>query len=70
MSGKVCRCEVLYEYDEPLLQYRIISKVYFDKKNRVVKRLDFYDVPWNSIGDLDYSKTLGIYLTGFGIVAG
>lgn len=70
VSGKVCRCEVLYEYDEPLLQYRIISKVYFDKKNRVVKRLDYYDVPWNSIGDLDYSKTLGIYLTGFGIVAG
>lgn len=70
VSGKAWRCEVLYEYDEPLLQYRIISKVYYNKKDKVIKRLDFYDVPWNSIGELDYSRQLGIYLTRFGIVAG
>lgn len=71
VTGKPVRAEVLYEYDEPLLQYRILSKVYFDKKNQVVKRLDFYNnAPWNSIGEIDYSLKLGIYLTGFGIVAG
>lgn len=70
VSGKPVRAEVLYEYDEPLLQYRILSKVYYDKKNQVVKRLDNFNVPWNSIGEIDYSLKLGIYLTGFGIVAG
>ena len=70
VKGKPIRTEVLYEFDETLLQYRIISKVYFDKKDKVVKRLDFYNIPWNSIGDDDYSQKLGVYLTGFGIVAG
>ena len=70
VKGKVFRSEVLYEFDETLLQYRILSKVYFDKKDKVVKRLDYYDIPWNSIGDMDYSQKLGSYLTGFGIVAG
>ena len=70
VSGKPVRAEVLYEYNEPLLQYRILSKVYYDKKDKVIKRLDYFDTPWNSIGELDYSRELGIYLTGFGIVAG
>ena len=70
VRGKVFRSEVLYEYDETLLQYRIISKIYYDKKDKVIKRLNYYDVPWNSIGNLDYSRQLGIYLTRFGIVAG
>lgn len=70
VRGKVFRSEVLYEFDETLLQYRIISKIYYNKKDKVIKRLDYYDVPWNSIGNRDYSRALGIYLTHFGIVAG
>ncbi len=71
VSGKVFRCEALYEFDETLLQYRIISKIYYNKKDKVVKRIDFFDVPWNSVGDLDYSRKLGIYISNeFGITAG
>jgi hypothetical protein len=71
VSGKAWRCEVLYEFHETLLQYRIISKIYYNKKDKVLKRLNYYDVPWNSVGELDYSRTMGIYISNnFGVTAG
>lgn len=69
--GKPVRAEVLYEFDQPLLTYRIISKKYFDKNDMVVKEIHYYNAPWNQVGDFDYSLKLGIYMTeAFDIVAG
>lgn len=71
VSGKPVRAEVLYEFDEPLLTYRIISKKYYDKKDMVLKEIHYYNAPWNQVGDNDYSLKLGIYMTGaFHITAG
>ena len=71
VSGKPVRSEVLYEMDEPLLTYRIISKKYYDKNERVLKEINYYNAPWNQVGDFDYSLKLCIYMTGaFHIVAG
>ena len=69
--GKPTRMEVLYEFDEPLLTYRIISKKYYNKNEMVIKELIYYNAPWNQVGDFDYSLKLGIYMTGaFNITAG
>ena len=69
--GKPVRAEVLYEFDEPLLTYRIISKKYYSKDDVVLKEVLFYNAPWNQVGDNDYSLKLGIYMTGaFSITAG
>ena len=69
--GKPVRAEILYEFDEHLLNYRIIAKKYFDKKDIVVKESHYHNAPWNDVGDFDYSLKLGIYMTGaFNIVAG
>ena len=69
--GSPVRAEVLYEFDEPLLTYRIISKKYYDKKDRMLKEIIYYNAPWNQVGDDDYSLKLGIYMTGaFNITAG
>ena len=69
--GKAVRAEVLYEYDEPLLTYRIISKKYYDKNDKVLKEILYNYAPWNQIGDDDYSLKIGIYMTeAFDIVAG
>ena len=71
LSGKPVRAEVLYEFDEPLLTYRIIAKKYYDKDGLVIKEINYYNAPWNQVGDFDYSLKLGIYMTGaFDIVAG
>lgn len=71
VSGKPIRAEVLYEFDEPLLTYRIISKKYYDKNDKVVKEIHYYNAPWNQVGDVDNSLNLGIYMTGaFNITAG
>lgn len=69
--GKPVRTEVLYEFDQPLLTYRIISKKYYDKNDVVVKEIHYFNAPWNQVGDFDYSLKLGIYMTEvFDIVAG
>ncbi len=69
--GKPVRAEVLYEFDSPLLTYRIISKKYFDKNGVLLKELIYYNAPWNQVGDSDYSLKLGIYMTeAFNITAG
>ena len=69
--GKAVRAEVLYEFDEPLLTYRIMSKKYFDKNEMVIKEIIYYNAPWNQVGDIDYSLKLGIYMTdAFNIIAG
>ena len=69
--GKPVRAEVLYEYDIPLLTYRILSKKYYDKNEKVIKEIIYYNAPWNQVGDFDYSLKLGIFMTGaFSIVAG
>ena len=69
--GKPVRAEVLYEFDQHLLTYRIISKKYFNKNDVVVKEIHYYNAPWNQVGDFDYSVKLGIYMTeAFDIVAG
>ncbi|MBO4659657.1 MAG: hypothetical protein J5637_08545 [Prevotella sp.] len=71
VTGKPVRVEVLYEFDEPLLTYRIISKKYYDKNDMVLKEVFYYHAPWNQVGDIDYSIKLCIYMTGaFHIVAG
>lgn len=71
VDGKPVRMEVLYEFDEPLLTYRIISKKYFDKNDMILKEINLYNAPWNDVGDNDYSLKLGIYMTGaFNITAG
>ncbi|MBR4388274.1 MAG: hypothetical protein IKT00_03740 [Prevotella sp.] len=64
VSGKPVRAEVLYEFDEFVLTYRIISKKYYDKNDMVVKEINYYNAPWNQIGDIDYSLKLGIYMSG------
>ena len=69
--GKPVRAEVLYEFDEPLLSYRIISKKYYNKDEKVLKEIIYYKAPWNSVGDNDHSLKIGIYMTGaFSITAG
>lgn len=69
--GKAVRVEVLYEFDEPLLTYRIISKKYYNKNEVVLKEILYNHAPWNQVGDDDYSLKLGIYMTGaFNITAG
>ncbi len=69
--GKAVRAEVLYEFDSPLLTYRIITRKYYDKKGIVLKEVYYHNAPWNQVGDNDYSLKLGIYMTGaFHIVAG
>lgn len=69
--GKAVRAELLYEYDEYLLKYRILRKVYYDKNNREIGVVHYDNASWNSIGDMDYSLKIGIYMTGaFHIVAG
>lgn len=69
--GKAVRAEVLYEVDEPLLTYRIISKKYYDKDEKVLKEIHYFHAPWNQVGDTDYSLKLCIYMTGaFHLVAG
>lgn len=71
VCGKPVRAEVLYEFDEPVLSYRIILKKYYDKDDRVLKEIHYYYAPWNSIGDFDYSLKLGIYLSNaFNITVG
>ena len=71
VTGKPVRMEVLYEFDEPLLTYRIISKKYYDKKDILIKEKTYYNAPWNQVGEFDYSLKLGIYMTGaFHITAG
>ncbi len=71
VSGKPVRAEVLYEFDEHLLTYRIITKKYYDKKEMVLKEKIYYNAPWNQIDEYDYSLKLAIYMTGaFHIVAG
>lgn len=71
VSGKPVRAEVLYEFDEYLLTYRIVSKKYFDKKDMLLKEVLYYNAPWNNVGDFDYSLKLGIYMSeAFNIVAG
>ena len=71
VSGKPVRAEVLYEFDEYLLTYRIVSKKYYDKNEMVIKEINYYNAPWNQVGDFDYSLKLGIYMTGaFHITAG
>lgn len=64
VSGKPVRAEVLYEFDEYVLTYRIISKKYYDKNDMVIKEINYYNAPWNQIGDIDYSLKLGIYMSG------
>ena len=69
--GKPVRAEVLYEFDEPLLTYRIVAKKYYDKNDMVVKEINYFNAPWNQVGDDDNSLNLGIYMTGaFNITAG
>ena len=69
--GKPVRVEVLYEFDEPLLTYRIVSKKYYDKNDMVLKEKIYFNAPWNQVGEYDYSLKLGIYMTeAFDIVAG
>ena len=69
--GKPVRAEVLYEYDEPLLTYRIVSKKYYNKNDVMLKEVRYYNAPWNQVGDFDYSLKLGIYMTyAFNITAG
>lgn len=69
--GSPVRAEVLYEMDEPLLTYRIISKKYYDRNDKILKEINYYNAPWNQVGDFDYSLKLCIYMTGaFHIVAG
>ena len=69
--GKPVRAEVLYEFDEPLLTYRIVSKKYFKKDGTVLKEVFYSNAPWNQVGDFDYSLKIGIYMTGaFNITAG
>ena len=63
--GKPVRAEVLYEFDEPVLTYRIISKKYYDKDDKVLKEIHYYYAPWNQIGDFDYSLKLGIHISNF-----
>ena len=71
VDGKPVRAEVLYEYDEFLLTYRIISKKYFDKDDMVLKEINYINAPWNDVGDNDYSLKIGLYMTGaFNITAG
>lgn len=69
--GKPVRAEILYEFDAPLLTYRILSKKYYDKNDKVIKEIIYYNAPWNQVGDFDYSLKLGIYMSNaFDIVAG
>ena len=69
--GSPVRAEVLYEIDEPLLTYRIVSKKYYNKNDKVLKEVNYYNAPWNQVGDFDYSLKICIYMTGaFHIVAG
>ena len=69
--GKPVRAEILYEFDEPLLTYRIVSKKYYDKKDTLLKEVRYYNAPWNQVGDFDFSLKIGIYMTGaFHITAG
>lgn len=71
VKGSPSRVELLYEYDECLLMYRILRKVYYDKKEHVVGEVNYYNASWNSVGDIDYSLDIGIYMTGqFHLVAG
>ena len=37
--GKPVRAELLYEFDAPLLTYRILSKKYYDKNEKVIKEI-------------------------------
>ena len=69
--GKPVRAEVLYEIDEPLLTYRIVSKKYYDKKDVLLKEIRYFNAPWNQVGDYDFSLKICIYMTGeFHITAG
>lgn len=71
VTGKPVRAEILYEFDEPLLNYRIIAKKYFDKDEKVLKEIKYSNAPWNDVGDFDYSLKLGIYMSNtFNITAG
>ena len=63
--GKPVRAEVLYEFDEPVLTCRIISKKYYDKNDKVLKEIHYYYAPWNQIGDFDYSLKLGLHISNF-----
>ena len=69
--GKPTRVEVLYEFDEPCLTYRIVCKKYYDKNDSVLKEINYFNAPWNQIGEIDYSLKLGIYMSGqFNITVG
>ena len=71
VTGKPVRMEVLYEMDEPLLSYRIVAKKFYDKNDKVLKEIRYYNAPWNQVGGFDYSLPLCIYMThAFGIIAG
>ena len=71
VSGKPVRAEGLYEFDEPCLTYRIVRKKYYDKNDSVLKEINYFNAPWNQIGEIDYSLKLGIYMSGqFNITVG
>lgn len=70
VSGKPVRAEILYQFDDCLLSYRIITKRYYNKKEEVIKEVNYHNAAWNGVCELDYSLKLGIYMTGFGIAAG
>lgn len=63
VSGKPVRAEVLYEFDEPCLTYRIVCKKYYDKNDSVLKEINYFNAPWNQIGEIDYSLKLGLYMS-------
>lgn len=69
-TGRPVRVEVLYQFDDCLLSYRIVTKRYYNKKERVVKEINYYNAAWNHVGEYDYSLKLGIYMSEFGIAAG
>lgn len=70
VTGKPVRAEILYQFDDCLLSYRIVTKRYYNKKERVVKEINYYNAAWNHVGEYDYSLKLGIYMSEFGIAAG
>jgi len=62
IKGKAVRAEYLYEFDEPVLQYRILRKVYYDKNGRELGCINYNNASWNVIGDTDYSLKVAHYL--------
>lgn len=65
IKGKPVRAEVLYEFDEYMLQYRIIRKVYYDKKEHVVGQVNYPNASYNSLGDTDYSLKIAHFMANY-----